>query len=441
MARGRPHSRRWRLLAGLAAVVVALVAAGGVFALTRPRNVSNPDVAFRAEDPTPTATPTPTPEPEGQRKRAERRDPLDSFEWPVYGYTNDRRRYLPADGIRPPFKRLWTVDADALLEFSPVLAGRWLYLLDDDGYLWSIAKDSGRVRWKRRMGVLAASSPAYHDGRLYITVLARAKGQPGRVAALRARTGKVLWSRPLASRTESSPVVDDGRVYFGTENGTVYALRARDGNTAWTYQAAGAVKGGLALDAGRLYFGDYGGQMHAVRQGSGRRIWRVGTSGATFGLSSGQFYSTPAVAYGRVYIGNTDSNVYSFSADDGRLAWRHGTGGYVYGSPAVARVPGGRPAVYVGSYDGTFYALDARSGGVLWSHREGGTISGGSTVVGGVVYYSNNRLRTTTGLSARSGRVIVRLKRGAFNPVISDTARLYVTGSTTLAAFEPKRRR
>jgi outer membrane protein assembly factor BamB len=436
MASDRPRPRRWRLILGIGAALVVLVgAAATVFALTRPGDVSNPDVEFRAQEPTPTATPSPTPE-----RRRKARDPLDSFEWPIYGYTPDRRRYLATKGMRPPFKQLWRRRLHALLEFSPVLDGRHLYLIDNLAYLWSIDKKTGKVRWRKRLGRLAASTPAYAKGRLYVTVLARAPGRAGRVVAVRARTGKVLWSRPLPSRTESSPVYDRGRIYFGSEDGTVYALRAATGRTVWTYRAAGAVKAGLALDEGKLYFGDYAGQMHAIRESSGRRIWQVGTSGANFGLSSGQFYSTPAVAYGRVYIGNTDANVYSFSARDGRLAWRHGTGGYVYSSPSVGKVPGGRPAVYIGSYDGTFYSLDARSGDVLWSRHEGGTISGGATIVGDVVYYSNNRLKTTTGRIARTGRVVFKLDTGAFNPVISDTARLYVTGFSSLYAFRPKRR-
>jgi outer membrane protein assembly factor BamB len=432
---GRPPNRRRRVILGIGAAIVVLVAAAAaVFALTRPGDVSNPNVEFRADDPTPTATATATP-----GRRHKKVNPLDSFEWPLYGYTPDRRRFLPAKGMKPPFRRLWQRKLHALLEFSPVLDGRHLYLIDNLAYVWSIDKNTGKVRWRKRVGRLAASTPAYANGRLYVTVLTAASGQAGRVVAMRARTGKVLWSKPLPSRSESSPLYDGGRVYFGSEDGTVYAVRAGNGHTVWTYRAAGAVKAGLALDGGRLYFGDYAGQVHAIRESTGARVWQVGTSGAQFGLSSGQFYATPAVAYGRVYIGNTDGNAYSFSEASGRLAWRHHTSGYVYSSASVGKVPGGRPAVYLGSYDGTFYALDARSGAVLWSRHEGGSISGGATVVGSIVYYSNNHLKTTSGRNAKTGKLVWRLHTGAFNPVISDTGRLYVTGFSSLFAFRPKR--
>jgi putative pyrroloquinoline-quinone binding quinoprotein len=138
-----------------------------------------------------------------------------------------------------------------------------------------------------------------------------------------------------------------------------------------------------------------------------------------------------------VYIGNTDGNMYSFSAASGKLAWRRGTGSYVYASAAVAQVPGGQPTVYFGSYDGTFYALDARSGSTRWSYRDGGKISGAASIIGGIVYYSNWGKRNTTALGARTGRKIWVSSRGAFNPVVSDGQTIYLTGFSSVGAFEP----
>ena len=130
----------------------------------------------------------------------------------------------------------------------------------------------------------------------------------------------------------------------------------------WTFKASGAVKAGLALADGKLYFGDYKGRVYAIRQADGGRSGRRARAARASGSRSGQFYSTPAVAYGRVYIGNTDGTCTRSPRATASSPGRKGTGGYVYASPAVAQVPGGKPTVYFGSYDGTFYALDARTG-------------------------------------------------------------------------------
>ncbi|CAA9501746.1 MAG: Outer membrane protein YfgL, lipoprotein component of the protein assembly complex (forms a complex with YaeT, YfiO, and NlpB) [uncultured Solirubrobacteraceae bacterium] len=425
-------SRRLRI-AGVA-VLVALLAAGGAaaFVLTRDGDVSNEDVAFRAE---PTATPEPTPD--ARPKRTE-----DPFNWATYKYSKDRRGYLPAStSLRPPFRRRWSLTGSILLEFGPAIGGRSLFLLKNNGALYAASKRTGEVRWKRKLGYLAASAPAYAGGRVYVTLLQRGKGvRGGRIVALRARDGAILWQRDLASRSESSPLIDGDRLYFGSENGTLYSMRASDGAVRWKRRVGGAVKSGLALANGKLYFGDYKGRMHAIRQRDGGKVWSTGTSGARFGLSSGRFYSTPAVAYGRVYVGNTDGKVYSFDSGSGKLAWSKSTGGFVYSSPAVAQVPGGRPTVYIGSYSGRFYGLDARTGRVRWSHDAKGKISGAATVVGDIVYFSNLRRKSTVGLGARTGRKVFEFGRGSYNPVVSDGKRIYLTGYSSLYALVPKRR-
>jgi outer membrane protein assembly factor BamB len=429
----QPARRRRRILIGVGIMVVLIVAAATVFALTRPGDVSNPDVEFRAEP-----TDTPVPDATKPPKKGEK-DPLDDFVWAHYGYSKDRRRYLPASqNLRPPYYRVWSVPGRVLLEFGPVLGGKSLYLLKGNASLYAIAKNSGRVRWKRKLGYLAAASPAYGDGVVYVTLLQRGRHtRAGRAIAVRASDGKILWNRLLPSRSESSPLLDGDHVYFGSENGNVYSLRTADGSVRWKYKAKGAVKAALALADGKLYFGDYSGRVYAIWADSGKLAWSKGTSGARFGLGSGQFYSTPAVAYGRVYLGNTDGNVYSYASDSGKLAWRKHTNGYVYASPAVAQVPGGAPTVYIGSYSGTFYALDARSGRLRWSFNAHGKISGASSVVGDIVYFSTINGKNTFGLGARTGRRVFYIRRGAYNPVVSDGRTIFLNGYSSLYALRP----
>jgi outer membrane protein assembly factor BamB len=431
--------KRWyrrRIVIVLGAIAAVLIGAAAVFALTRPGDVFNKDVEFRAE---PEQTSVPRAEaPKKKGKKGKKVDPLSGFKWAQYGYSRDRRRYLPTQpDVAPPFKRRWSWDANVLLEFPPIIVGQRLFVTRNDGEVVKLDKTTGKVHWRRDLGYLAASSPAYGAKKIVVTILERTKGSPGKVTAIWARSGKVSWSKDLPSRSESSPMVVGNHVYFGGENGTVYSMNMDNGAVQWTFRAAGAVKGGLALADGKLYFGTYGGQVYAISQQTGKQVWHTGTSGAHFGLSAGNFYATPAVAFGRVYIGNTDGNMYSFSAASGKLAWRRGTGSYVYASAAVAQVPNGQPTVYFGSYDGTFYALDARSGATRWTHRDGGNISGAASIIGGIVYYSNRGKRDTTALGAVTGRVIWKSPRGAYNPVVSDGEDIFLTGYASVARFQP----
>jgi outer membrane protein assembly factor BamB len=94
--------------------------------------------------------------------------------------------------------------------------------------------------------------------------------------------------------------------------------------------------------------------------------------------------------------------------------------------------------VFIGSYDGNFYALDAQTGNQDWAFHDGGKISGAPTVVGGVVYYSSLGNRTSVGLDVRNGQRVWWWPNGAFNPVISDGKRLYLTTRSKVIALVPK---
>jgi outer membrane protein assembly factor BamB len=432
-----PGSRRW-LRWALAAGLVLLLLAGGAVAfvlLHKPGNVSHPNLSF-----TPPTTTQAPPAPKKKRK------PVDTFEWPRYGFDAARTRVFDGRHVpKPPLRVGWRYQDFALLEFPPVIYHGTLFFIDDNGSAKALDKRTGHKLWEHKVGTLAAASPAIgaREKLVFFPLLStdpNAGQHPGHglFVALTMRGGHTAWKIRIPPGTESSPIAYGHSVYFGDQSGTVRALRARDGHQLWTYHAQGAVKGGLALSNGTLYFGDYAGRAYALDADNGHQVWAVSTSGAQFGFGSGQFYSTPAVAYGRVYMGNTDGRVYSFAARTGQLAWATGTGAYVYASPAVQDTPGLGPTVYIGSYDGNMYAFSAQSGAVRWTHSSGGKISGSPTIVGNVLYFSSLGTKSTAGLDVRTGRQVFSFPDGAFNPVISDFGAIYLSGYTQLYQMLPR---
>ncbi len=413
----------------IAVAVLGLLVGGAVafVLLHAPGNVSHSNVEFDAAAP------------------QSREQHASTFLWARYGYNAGRTRYLPAPPVlSPPFRVGWRFEDYAQLEFPPVIYGGRLYDLDDDGSVKAIDKHTGRKLWETKVGTVAAASPALdiNQGLVFVPVLSNQGQRPGNgsFVALRMKTGRVVWSRRLPAGSESSPIAQGGSVYFGDQAGHVYDLRAGDGHVNWIFSASAAVKGGPALSGGRLYFGDYAGRAYALNAQTGHRIWAVNTDGSDFGFGSGNFYATPAVAFGRVYMGNTDGRVYSFAQRTGALGWATSTGAYVYASAAVANIRGVGPTVYVGSYDGNFYAFNARSGALRWKHAAGGRISGSSTIVGDVVYYSDLGSKTTAGLNLRTGKQVFSFPDGAFNGVVADYGALYLCGSSTLYELLPKHR-
>lgn len=414
----RAWSRRQRIAAvgGPAVVVLAGVGLALYLAAKRPADVSNPDATFVQE-------PREPPKPKTEN-------------WPQYGYDDSRTRYMRTPRVNPPFgASRWSFQAGKLLEFSPIIVNDVIYFMDKDALFYAMNANNGKVKWKRDMGSLNASAPAFRNGRLFGVNL-----EPGQAFALRPRDGKVLWKRDLPGRSESSPVVHNGRVIVGVESGDIFALDAKTGKVRWQLSTEGEVKGGLALDDGTLYAGNYAGEVLAVAASNGQVKWRNGTQGASFGRT-GRIYSTPAVAFGRVYFGSIDGRVYSFEADSGELAWSHSTGDWVYPAPAVADTPKSPPTVYIGSKDQNFYALNAKDGSVRWEKRIGGVILGAASVIGETVYVAGLGPNIGTyGFNTRTGKQVFEHELGEYNPVISDGQRLYLTGASAIRAFEPERK-
>jgi outer membrane protein assembly factor BamB len=407
--------RRRLAVSGSAAVVVLGGAALVAYLVTkRPADVSNLHAAFHEQ----------------------KKQPVKTVDWPLYGHDTARTRYLPAKHLDPPFRSSeWSFQAGKLLEFQPIVVRNRIYFMDKDGMFYALSTDTGKVQWKRKIGTLNASSPAYANGRLFAVNL-----EPQQALAIEPHKhgSKVLWRHPLPGRSESSPLVHGGKVIFGCESGDIFALDEKTGKTKWTVHTGGPVKGALAFDDGDVFADNYAGEIYAIDAGNGDVKWTAHTQGGGF-LRGGGVYSTPAVAWGRVYLGGLDGRVYSFVEKTGELAWSQSTGAEVYPSPAAAETPHSPPTVYLGSQDKHFYALDAKTGEIRWQHPVGGVVLGSSSVVGETVYVSVIGPNIGTfGYNVRRGKKVFQNDQGEYNPVISDGKRIYLTGASTIRAFEPK---
>ena len=203
----------------------------------------------------------PPPRPGRSRARLRRDEP-----WPLYGYNLSRTRARSRSGARldPPLRVGWKFFDGALLEFPPVIYHNTLYFEDVNGWARAVSTANGHVLWKRRVGTLAAASPALdiRHKLVFFVLLSTSPGATapgnGAVVAVSMKTGKVAWSHSLPPGSESSPLVHGLSVFLGDQGGTVYSFRTYDGHLNWAFGAGGAVKGGVAFAHDTIYFGDYG---------------------------------------------------------------------------------------------------------------------------------------------------------------------------------------
>src|SRR5689334_7715760 len=219
------------------------------------------------------------------------------FAWPDYGFGLSRTHAAPPLGLRPPFRKLWTVRGDwSLIEFPPVLESGRLFFGTNHGLVLSVDAAAGRVLWKRQFAGCVAASPAVGNGIVYLGFMnpPPCRGTaPSFLAALDERSGRTLW-RFRAGTIEAPPLLAGGRVYFGSWDHRIYAVDARSGRLVWRFTTGDRVKAGVAFAGGRIFAGSYDGRLYALDARTGKLRWSTG------GL--GGLYATPSIAHGRGFV-------------------------------------------------------------------------------------------------------------------------------------------
>lgn len=428
---------RRRLLVGGGLVVIVLAVAIGLY--VRSQNEPLQKRGSATEEFVTTEEPEPEPPPKDRNPRP----------WPTYGYDNARRHISPYDH-RPPFKRLWTIDAGDTLEFPPSVGYGKVYLAQQKGLFFALNAENGNVIWRKKLDRCAASSPTIGRGVVYQSYMHRVEclqgqaGADGFVVAWDAETGRERW-RYNTAPVESSPLLHRNRLFVGAWDRGVHALNARTGKRIWRFEADDEVNTSPAYWRGRIFIASDGGTLYSLDARTGKLIWSA-QSQSRFG-SREFWYATPTIAYGRVYIGNTDGTMYVFGARSGELLWARPLGSYIYGAAAVYR-----RKVFVGTYDGRFYALDAATGDVRWEIDAGGTVHSAPTVMGGLVYYAicsscgseaqravAGGVDSTYAVRASDGTRVWRFRGGKYaNPVVADDERIYITGRAHQFALAEK---
>jgi outer membrane protein assembly factor BamB len=423
---------RRRLLIGGALIVLALAAAIGVYAYNDRDPIEKRGSA--TEEFVVTEAPEPKPPPKKENPRP----------WPTYGF-DDARQHISPYNHRPPYRRLWQIDAHDTLEFPPTVGYGRVYLAQQKGLFFALNDETGKVAWRKSLGRCAASSPTIGRGVVYQSYMHRVEclqdqaGADGFLVAWDADTGRERW-RFNSAPIESSPLLHGKRLFVGTWDHNVYAINAENGRKIWSFQADNQVNTSAAYWKGRIFIGSDGGTLYALSAKSGRLLWSRSEP-------SEFWYATPTVAYGRVYVGNTDGTMYVYGAKSGRLLWARPLGSYIYGAAAVYR-----RKVFVGTYDGKFFALDAATGDTVWEIPANGAVHAAPTVMDGLVYYAvcsscgAEAQRTvargpdaTYAVRARDGKRVWRFPAGKYaNPVVADDQRIYLTSQSQQYALAPR---
>jgi outer membrane protein assembly factor BamB len=265
---------------------------------------------------------------------------------------------------------VWQRGFGRCIAASPAVAGRLVYVAlmsrapcteDGGGGLVALDSASGRVRWRAAAGVVE-SSPLVVGRTVYVG------SWDHHVYALDARTGHVRWRFRTGDRVKAGPAWAHRTIYVGSYDGRMYALAARTGALRWSSEG-GRFYATPAVAYGKVYAGATDGVIYAYDADGGRLAWSTPT---------GSFvYAAAAVWRGTVYVGSYDHSFYALDAETGARRWSRDVGHPISGAPTV--LDGlvyfstcGSCSQYESDPEARHsYAVDARTGRFVWSFPDG----------------------------------------------------------------------
>lgn len=229
----------------------------------------------------------------------------------------------------------WTADIGAgsgkerRLLAQPVVAEDRIYVLDAESVVSAYDKLSGRRLWRRPLkpereedGALGGGV-AYDGGTLFATT------GYGNVHALDPETGKERWRRRIGPPLRGAPTAGSGRVFVITYDNQMHALAADDGRTLWQHNGipedAGLVGSPSPALEGSTVIAPYtSGELFALRVDNGRVLWSdqlVRTARVTPLAALSEIGGSPVVDKGVVLALSHSGRIAATDLSSGARLW------------------------------------------------------------------------------------------------------------------------
>lgn len=195
-------------------------------------------------------------------------EPAWSFEpeWTAVGISSSGERVFVTDATageggtltaleRRTGETRWTTDVIGETYSSPVV-GDAVYVLNNEGTLYSIEPETGDLEWQERVTDTPDryAIPAVRNGTVYVS-----DESGGQVIAFDADTGGRNWETPIprgdgtgTSTTLSAPVCTRDSVLVGAAPGGLVALSQSDGSIRWQ-SSSHSILSNLAMNDSGVY--------------------------------------------------------------------------------------------------------------------------------------------------------------------------------------------
>jgi outer membrane protein assembly factor BamB len=250
-------------------------------------------------------------------------------------------------------KPLWETQVTRLGDIvgGAVVCQDDVYLGSTDQYLYTLHRDSGKIKWKFQCKGFIQNSPIVEEHAIYVGT------SDGVVYAIDRRNGQKLWEETITkSSIKASPLLWSKNVIFATTDGKLLAWDMLEGKRAWAKKVDGVVTTPVVA-ANQMFLGTSSHNIVCLDMERLTIAWQVELEGDVGSL---------AVAGGYLYIGTDNGFLYRLARLDGQYVWKSKLPKALYAAPLEVG-----STLYVGCGDSSLYMLDSQTGQILWQEQYG----------------------------------------------------------------------
>ena len=251
-------------------------------------------------------------------------------------------------------KKVWSFTAGDAVYSSPVMAEGKVIFGCNDGWLYALDADTGKMAWVNKDGTYAVESkPFVWHGNVYYGAWDEY------IRCVAAKTGKLVWqqlgegsrvakgAKRYFSPADAMPVVVEGKLMMADRNMMLSILNAETGELVSSMKGVSAT--GISEDGKFAYLRKLSGDVAKV-DSAGKEIWSVRAH-------VGAIPTAPTEKNGVVYVSSGKGIVSALAADSGKVLWEY------QGSPqlfVMCAVACDGTNAYLTAFDGSLTAIKCR---------------------------------------------------------------------------------
>ena len=240
-------------------------------------------------------------------------DPNEPRQRRVYFGSLDNKIYsLLADGGG----LIWDFETGGRIYSSPCIPahGDQVFIGSTDEYVYAIDTMTGKENWKFKTDGAVYSTPtnfffeqsneegSYYENYVYVG------SNDGYMYCIDGNSGKLGWKYDTGSPIVSSPALYDGKLFFGNLEGDFYVLSRVTGEKIKMLKLGSQIRSSPSINARHVYITTKNGRIFNLDCDNLDVLWH-----SKIGPGSRQFQSSPALWGGNLYIGDMDGNLYCFT--------------------------------------------------------------------------------------------------------------------------------